>query len=212
MVAATEVAGNIATSVTDAAASVQEAGAHVVDSVRTSLDGSLDAVRSSLDGQFDTVRSVLDDQVDTVRSSLDDRIAAWASGAHQTADVLRTTGTQIGHTADHGAGIGADGLADEVQRFARRRPWSFAAICIGGTLAAVVVFKVRAAAKAKVIATAEAAGRVASGPRLGEAKAEQPQVDGPLLAESDDLTPPPYLGADAGVGRLANATAPGRIG
>jgi len=212
MVAATEVAGNIATSVTEAAASVQEAGANVVGNVRSSLDGQLDAVRSTLDGQLDTVRSMYDDQLDTVRSSLDDRISAWASGAHQTADVLRATGGQIDHTADHVVGLGAEGLTDEVQRFARRRPWTFAALCVGGTLAVAVVVKVRAASKAKVIAKAEADGRVAPGPRLGAAKAEQPTTDGRLLADADELTPPPYLGADPGVGTLANATAPGRVG
>jgi len=160
------------------ATEVQEAGAHVVDSVRSAID--VDSVRSAISDQVDTVRSAIDDQVDTLRSAIDVQVDALRSAdLPHPIDSLRST--DLPHSAD-------------IERLARRRPWTFLAILLGGTVGLVIVAKVRAASKAKARAAAGLADRQTEAARLSSAQNGQKAPEGP---PSTDDGPSPYLGAAA---------------
>ncbi len=154
----------------EASAVVSEAGAqaqHLVDEARTTLR------QQASDGANRAAGAV--DELAT-------RFRALADGdAEQAGDLqryARDLGDRLGDVAGRMNARGFDGLVDDLQRFARRRPGVFLAVTAGAGFAAGRLFR---GAKADAESPSTSSNGDASGP-AGTAGSGLPPAGGPVTA------------------------------
>lgn len=123
---ASERAASEASQVADTA---QDQARHVKDEVASQARGLVDQARSELRDQG---RSQADQAAHAIRR-VSDQAQALAAGrvdeAGNVAEYVRRAGDQVGRVADRLGQRGVDGVVNDVQEFARRRPGAFLLGC-----------------------------------------------------------------------------------
>jgi arylsulfatase A-like enzyme len=121
-----ERAASEASQVTDTA---KDQARQVKDEVASQARGLVEQAKSELRDQG---RSQADHVAHAIRR-VSDQADALAAGrvdeAGNVADYVRRAGDQVGRVADHLEQRGVDGVVDDVQNFARRRPGAFLLGC-----------------------------------------------------------------------------------
>lgn len=133
---ASDVAGTAKDRATDVVTTAKEEVAGVVDEARTQVRDLYRQAATSLRDQAESQTGTLA----TALRELSEQGRALAEGrgeeAGQARDYAQQAAEKVGEIAERIESLGLDGVLDEVQRFARRRPGAFLA---GAALAGVVV-------------------------------------------------------------------------
>jgi hypothetical protein len=93
--------------------------------VQHAAHGVADDLRSTAEQRFDALVHALRSASEELRAVAD----AGVERAPQLTGMARDVGSTLEHAADRWSDLGMQGAADEVRRFARRRPGSFIALC-----------------------------------------------------------------------------------
>jgi ElaB/YqjD/DUF883 family membrane-anchored ribosome-binding protein len=192
---AADAAAEARTQARDVAHDAREEAGHVTSEAAAQIRGVADEARSALrtQGRQGTERAA------GVLDQMGERLRSLAQGQPEAAGDLRRYADQAGERLQAAAGRledrGLDGVVDDVQSFARRRPGVFIAIAASAGFLAGRFFR-GAKGAADDQSNGQAQGDRQSGPAI------VPVQTGPPAATAAPVASPPATGApDRGSGR-----------